>query len=943
MKKTSVTRKRNGIIYFLLGLIVIAVLLFFKTTNKYIVGVFGIAIYGVLPALMLFSILLLLGKRVKVSNGRLVIYIFLLFSVIITLHILFSKSIYSKDFLSVMAKTIEKETVGGVLASTFTYLFYLAFNYQITLLIFFLSTAILGLFVIYPLLLSNGGSAETKKAKEKDRYIEEDKSIYIESINARTISNKAKEEGESSYRDSVDILFGSGRAKHNKVIEPKKDEKYFDKLGYKNYKAETTVDAKNKIFGGDIKKDYYEQKYGKMSYSNPLTNQEYQDTKDSNNGYSTKDETERAEFETVNRNISDSNTFRNENNDYYGRAKEERSAFGVSPTKAEKSNYFSEKPYIGQANISSGDKNANSLLFGAPTKYDDYYEEEKEEERAPFVIDEEVINHYDKSFTNVEEKPSYSYVSKKEVEPQKDKREEYIKNEKSFKDTYYAEEKPQPIKKIAKKPNAKFVFPPLDLLDYSDSNTKSDMVENYHYYKEKIENTYSEFNIKVEVTHAMRGPAFTRYELKLAPGIQLSRVLGVKNNLEMRLSAGSIRILAPIPKKDAIGIEIPNKEREMVSLKTMLLSSQYQSAKNGIMIALGKTLEGDAYSVDLATLPHLLIAGATGTGKSVCINCLILSILYKYTPDEVRLILIDPKKVELSPFRRLPHLLISETVTEPQQAINTLKWLTEEMDIRYKTFQGKCNNIDEYNKICDANGVRRMHKIVLIVDEMADLMVKSKATVETYLVRLAQLARAAGIHLILATQRPTVNVITGLIKSNILARIAFTVKNATDSRIVLDESGAENLLKKGDMLYSCNNDTLRIQGAFVSNEERTRVADFIRENNESDFDQAVEDVIMGNNEDDDDNIVSGNSVSKGDGGCDLDTTALKVLRTFIMEKKASVSMAQAKNGVGYIRASKIVNEFEKRGFVGEMDGSKPRSVLITMEEFMEKYGDKLDD
>jgi DNA segregation ATPase FtsK/SpoIIIE-like protein len=490
------------------------------------------------------------------------------------------------------------------------------------------------------------------------------------------------------------------------------------------------------------------------------------------------------------------------------------------------------------------------------------------------------------------------------------------------------------------KPSRPYVAPPIELLK-NMSQSYSTEVENYGYNKEILERTMQEIGVAAEVFDAAKGPSFTRYMLRIAAGSNLKKVQASQDTIMMRLKVKSVRILAPIRGMDALGVEIPNQEREMVGLRQMLTAPEYYAKRGGIQLVFGKTLDGKAYIGDLVPMPHLMIAGATNTGKSVGINAVILSILYRYSPEDVRLILIDPKRVELSVYRNLPHMLIPNTVCEPQQAVNALKWLTEEMDRRFKFFnEAGAVNIDHYNDDVRAPHEAKMHRIVLIVDEMADLMMQSKAEIEGYIVRIAQLARACGIHLIIATQRPTVNVITGLIKANIPHSIAFTVKTGQDSRIILDEMGAENLLGKGDMLYACPSEPepVRLQGAFVTPAEIKAVADFIREHNTADFDASIDDAIM--------QIAPPKSeesefdeADEDGASTDYEELVKRTMKLFMDDKRPSINWAQMHLGIGYQKAAKIVYTLEQRGHISAQEGAKPRKILLTPLEFQEYYGD----
>jgi S-DNA-T family DNA segregation ATPase FtsK/SpoIIIE len=427
------------------------------------------------------------------------------------------------------------------------------------------------------------------------------------------------------------------------------------------------------------------------------------------------------------------------------------------------------------------------------------------------------------------------------------------------------------------------------------------------------------------------GPTVTQYTLRPAEGVKLSQILTLQNDLALALAAHPLRIEAPIPGKSLVGIEVPNQSVSLVKLREILESEPYRKRKNNLFISLGKDVAGTARLANLGSMPHLLIAGATGSGKSVCINNVIVSLIYQNSPDELKFIMVDPKRVELSNYNDIPYLL-TPVIHEADKTINALRWVVKEMDQRYKLLQaaGK-KNIDGYNKSVIVN---KLPYIVLIVDELADLMQVAAKEVEGAIIRLAQMARAVGIHLVLATQRPSTNVITGLIKANITSRIAFSVASNVDSRTIIDSAGAEKLLGNGDMLFMTAELThpKRIQGSFVSDEEINDVVEYVKEQAEPDYKDEVTEK------------TSGPVVGLGlDAGEYDDELAMEAKEVVIKAGKASATLLQRRLRVGYARAARLLDILEEAGIVGPADGSKPREVLISQEDLEENFSTTLDE
>ncbi len=490
-------------------------------------------------------------------------------------------------------------------------------------------------------------------------------------------------------------------------------------------------------------------------------------------------------------------------------------------------------------------------------------------------------------------------------------------------------------KQEEKKP---YIFPPLDLLKRGGRSGGSSDRE----YKEtavKLQQTLKNFGVGVTVTNISCGPSVTRYELHPEQGVKVSRIVGLADDIKLSLAAADIRIEAPIPGKAAVGIEVPNKENSIVHLRELLESETFRKHPSRLAFAVGKDIGGQVVVADIAKMPHLLIAGATGSGKSVCINTLIMSIIYKSDPEDVKLIMVDPKVVELSVYNGIPHLLIP-VVTDPKKASAALNWAVAEMTDRYKKFaeytvrdlKGYNEKIKNMEDTDEENRPQKMPQIVIIIDELADLMMVAPGEVEDAICRLAQLARAAGIHLVIATQRPSVNVITGLIKANVPSRIAFAVSSGVDSRTIIDMNGAEKLLGKGDMLFypSGYPKPQRVQGAFVSDTEVQNVVDFLKEQGvTAEYSQEVENKMACA-------VTAGPEKTE-----DRDEYFVQAGKFIIEKEKASIGMLQRMFKIGFNRAARIMEQLAEAGVVGEEEGTKPRKVLMTMEEFDEMINNGL--
>ena len=476
-----------------------------------------------------------------------------------------------------------------------------------------------------------------------------------------------------------------------------------------------------------------------------------------------------------------------------------------------------------------------------------------------------------------------------------------------------------------------YEYPPVELLSKPNKKALKGGARALTDTAAKLQKTLYSFGVSAKVENVSVGPAITRYELKPAEGVRVSKIANLADDIALNLAAETIRIEAPIPGKQAVGIEVPNKEKEAVHLREVLESDEFGESSSKLTVALGKDVAGNIQLADIAKMPHLLIAGSTGSGKSVCINTIITSIIYKSKPSEVKMVMVDPKVVELSVYNGIPHLLIP-VVTDPKKAAGALAWAVQEMDNRYNLFAQKgVRDIKGYNKAIEKEeGSGKLPQIVIIVDELADLMMVAAKDVEEAICRLAQKARAAGMHLVIATQRPSVDVITGLIKANVPSRIAFAVSSQVDSRTIIDSVGAEKLLGKGDMLFfpAGAPKPVRVQGAFVSDEEVEKIVDFVKQNGTANYSEDILESIENGNKTD-------KEIEETDDYDDTDPFLMDAIQTVVETGQASTSFIQRRFKVGYARAGRIIDQMEERGVISGFQGSKPREVLMSLEKLNE--------
>lgn len=574
-------------------------------------------------------------------------------------------------------------------------------------------------------------------------------------------------------------------------------------------------------------------------------------------------------------------------------------------------------------NLYSDDKSADSVMPAQSVQeiQDDYYSEELQYQEAD--ASDSMMDNYsysepdaDEDVYDMQEDEAADYAGDIQEEPEADVQDNVIT------ESSVSEKKPKKVYK----------FPPISLLKKNPGAASGGKAE-YRMTAQRLQETLLTFGVKVTITDISCGPTVTRYELQPEQGVKVSKIVSLSDDIKLNLAAADIRIEAPIPGKAAIGIEVPNKEAGSVYFRELVESKEFKESQSAISFGVGKDIAGKTIIADIAKMPHMLIAGATGSGKSVCINTIIMSILYKAKPEDVRLIMVDPKVVELSVYNGIPHLLLP-VVTDPKKAAGALNWAVNEMTDRYKKFAAmQVRNIKGYNDVVvkkNKEGIdppmEKLPQIVIIIDELADLMMVAPGEVEDAICRLAQLARAAGIHMVIATQRPSVNVVTGLIKANIPSKIAFAVSSGIDSRVIIDMNGAEKLLGKGDMLYFPSNlpKPLRVQGAFVSDEEVENVVSFLKENAEEvSYDESIAQATVSQE--------SMPGSSKGDD--ERDSLFADAGRFVIENEKGSIGSLQRHFKIGFNRAGRIMDQLADAKVVGPELGTKPRKVEMTMEEF----------
>jgi len=884
-----------------------------------IIGSIGLLIYPLSIFMIVMGSMLMMNKKVYISKQLLIASIFTIISFILIIHLITSFNILDDGFGNYITSTFKYTlTAGGVIFSIITYPIY-AISHMVGCYV------IIGIaFIISLAFLINSIHNEIKNRPitnqvhdESSEIVDEDEEIIEESDEFEevefTSANPIIEENEDIFIED----------------EEEVKEEAMNKLGL----AQTPIERENKFNYTEILEKQIQKEEVIVNNNNPKKPNIYVHNDDEEFNVYPKNDNKTAEKPKVNPNDEKKKAALEYLNISRGKFETKNKTQGIDNVKPQ------PKPVVDNINdqeqLKKQSENNLNRLNNLNNRINIINNNSKDLEKGvnPFRLREQQSEQIDiDNFSDNRNIPS------KAKEVYNLETNENIVEAQGFRPVQVSMEpvsKPKTQQKVYKKPPQPYKRPPIDLLKKYSSNTDND----YETMKEKgdlIVDTLKAFKIDTKIINAVKGPTFTRYELQMAPGISVNLVNNKIKDLQMVLE-GNCRVQVPIPGKNAFGIEVPNHDRVTVGLREIIESQNFQSSKSPLTFALGKDISAECKVACIDKLVHTLVAGSTGSGKSVCLNTLLVSLLYKASPEDLRLLLVDPKSVEFTLFNDLPHMLIPKTITECDKAVNALSWLVEEMDRRYKKLSSLgVKKLSEYNETPEVRSgqVPKMYYIVMIFDEVGDFMTRAKKEIEEKIMLLAAKSRACGIHLILATQRPTVDVITGTIKANLPTRISFAVKSSIDSKTILDGTGAEYLLGMGDMLYlpQGSNDMDRIQGCYLDNDELKSVINYIKDNNECDFDEEIEDQMFNKND----------GFDPTNGAEEVFDPLLKdCLRFFIKSKKASASSLQAAFGIGYPKANKIVMQMEKAGFVSPGDNNGRRTLFVTQQEFEERFGEDL--
>ena len=940
-----------------------------KFLTNFIYGVFGLSSYAIFSFLLIVGISLITNKKL-IKNVKYFIYIICtVVCVLLFLHIILSKNALAtsnfNDYISYCYSF--KNTIGGVTLGLLSYVFYtLLKTVGACVLVAIMIVIFIGLSVDCYLKNENTLSVKSKKIRDK---------IVLNEV--ENITKKRKSKTAAITAESTTTLKSQPESSKIKI------ESNDSVLDNTYYKPKTSDERKKYILTPPSMDELYSfsKKSSKSSdpYKNTLSNSSLPARPTKNPFLSEESMQKNREFlkstypnykDKVSEQVIEQQTTYNQpqqNLDFeeykpqtvYSQPVEEENSFENTSSKVAENPYNVEEDFVNlkleelknninlniQPTIPTSNSRAsllnstiNSQTVSNPvaenTDDGDYGNIHSTEDYSSSIQSQ---NRFSNSNNIAREENISSHLSEQTYNHRFS---EYAPNNRFSEQAQQnvMQESVNNYSTIQSKPKRRkeYIKPPIDLLNTISSNISNDDAD-CQTNVAILEQTLDDFRIPAKVRQVTKGPAVTRYEIQMPAGISVKKVQQHAEDIAMALSAnGKIRIEAPIPGKNAVGIEVPNREVATIGLRDVIDSENFTKATSPLTFALGKDITGEAKICDLRKLTHMLVAGTTGSGKSVCMNTLIVSMMYKSSPEDLRFILIDPKRVEFAVFNGMPHLMLPEVISEPEKALNALSWCIKEMERRYGIIEeSRVKNLKEYNETAEVlSGEKpKLPLIVVIVDELCDLMMFNKREVEEKILKLAQKSRAAGIHLVLATQRPSVDVITGTIKGNLPSRIAFAVTSFPDSKTILDCGGAERLLGKGDMLYAPQElpEPVRLQGAFISNSEVEAVVEFIKQNNEADFDEETSN-----------NIVSKQG-SKAGGGShdtseDFDDFFTDALRLVIENGSASGSFIQRRLGIGYNRAGRIMDQMEREKLIAPSDGSnKPRAVYITMEEFERRF------
>lgn len=939
-------RAKCGISIFVISLCLFffSVTTFVAPVHNFLIGTFGLCLYPVLVALMGVGILLMLKKRYYIAKFYLGIIIALYFVIVLFFQIILTN--FNVSFGNYLSNCYNSHnTPGGVVCGVIAYIMFLGLDKIGSILLLAIALVFCVAFVIDHFLkikeykslsdtvLSFPFGFSQKRKEEKANKITKTKKVVKIQKNLET----------TPFETNVDLKNEQKKEEKPKItlnayqqMQENSKKNFFSNL--ENYQADNDAVAKQ-IFGEEfinsVQSENKKEEKPKSFTLNELYEEQKEQEQENNFVFAENNKPSRfvhAE-ETENFYGDILNHHENLNYDFENQSSQQK-------TQSFEENNVEELHLEDTSSQSSFKNESNNSFEDLTNKQSDEEVDFDLSEMGDIIASEDEMKNTEEDSFNTDFEEN-SFKNEKSTEPVPDP---VFNIPKEFLKTKEKHDEQKPAERPQRRPHKPYNKPSLELLTTKSSQILADE----DVFQEKalvLEETLESFRIPAKVMGITCGPAVTRYELQMPTGISVKRISQHAEDIQMRMeSRGGVRIETPIPGRSLVGVEIPNAKIATIGLKDILEAPQFYESKGALTFALGKDIGGDCKVCNLETMPHLLVAGSTGSGKSVCLNVLLISLLYRLGPDELKLILIDPKRVEFVTYNYLPHMLVPKAINDAKEALNALDWVNKEMMRRYDMFsERRVRNFKEYNASEDVlNGVEdKLPYIVVVIDELADLMILAGRDLEEKIQRLTQLARAAGIHLIIATQRPSVDIITGVIKSNLPSRIAFAVTDFASSKTILDKGGAEKLLGKGDMLYAPQDlpEPIRIQCPFVGTQEVFEITEYIRQNNEAFFDESISAFISKG-----ENTNASNSTADTSGNGGWDPLLPQALLDFIQAGGGSVSMLQRKHSIGFSRAGRIVDQMESAGFISARDpGKQTRSVLISLEKYNEIFGNDEED